>query len=541
VKPNGKHGAVAEAPLESVAGKLGGDAFDQAKAEADLLVAWEKKRLETRNLSEIAALNARGSQLVERRDELKEIVRHAPPDEAAHLYRQRFYYWTVAFLLFAASVFFAHLSLAPFGLGWEAWVLALGFGIVTAVWTDRVLQTLESKAWIKAACIGALILSVTGILILAHVRGEILALYLASAVSGADTTGTASSPTLATAFYHRTIPELQMLMGFLAVSMELGSGMCLFEARKFDFASHKRAAEAREELKAVDEQLVATVRQLIYLENEPAIQEADFYRKFYLGMLERIKQNMLIPMVLILALVFSTIHSPIAHAQEMNAAARGTNVVIAIDLTESVAGASYDGKTDYEKNIDGACRLIGQLPAGSHLAVIAITDQSFSQPYMLLQSQLPPDKGPLLFVDRVAMARNMLASKLRGQLQSVKPRFRETDLFGALVVAASILGPLPGRKVLVIFSDMRQATGDLNLERPGSIAVAPSLRRAQTLKLVANLEGVEVYALGVDAEGRSVGYWNSLRDFWTAYFNQARASVRAYSMLRDIPQLAEPH
>jgi len=41
----------------------------------------------------------------------------------------------------------------------------------------------------------------------------------------------------------------------------------------------------------------------------------------------------------------------------------------------------------------------------------------------------------------------------------------------------------------------------------------------------------------VDASGKSVGYWNSLRDFWLSYFGKAGAKVRAYSMLRDLPQL----
>jgi hypothetical protein len=522
-----------------LAEELGGEAFDQAKAQADLLITWEKSKLEKRNRAEITAIKLRGNQLVERREELKEILRHAPVDDSARLRGRRSYYWTVAFLLFAASIFFAHLSLAPFGLGREAWALALGIGVITAVWTDRVLETVDSKTWIKLISIAALLLSITGILILAHVRGEILALYLANSLSADNAIGVSDSPVLAAAFYHGTIPELQLLMGLLAVSMELGCGMCLFEAREFDFASHKRAAQAREELRVVDEELVTAVRQLGYLENEPAIREAAFYTRFYLGMLERLKQNMLIPMVFIVGFALSMIPGPAAHAQSVPS--RGSNVVIAIDLTESVAGTGYDGKSNYEKNIDGACQFVQRLPEGVRLVVIAITSQSFSQPYVLLQSQLPPDKGPLLFEDRVAIVRNRLANELRRNLQSIKPRFRETDIFGALIVAADILRPLSGRKVLVIFSDMRQATRDLNLELPIGIAVAASMRRTQTFKLIANLQGIEVYALGVDADGKSVAYWTSLRDFWAAYFTRAGASLKTYSILRDVPQLAEPH
>lgn len=53
--------------------------------------------------------------------------------------------------------------------------------------------------------------------------------------------------------------------------------------------------------------------------------------------------------------------------------------------------------------------------------------------------------------------------------------------------------------------------------------------------LMPDLHGVDVYALGVDASGKSVNYWQTLRDFWIGYFALAGATVENYSILRQIP------
>jgi hypothetical protein len=58
--------------------------------------------------------------------------------------------------------------------------------------------------------------------------------------------------------------------------------------------------------------------------------------------------------------------------------------VIALDFSQSVGGKGYDGRTDFEKNVEAACQLIARLPPATQITVLAITDRSFSQP--LIQS-----------------------------------------------------------------------------------------------------------------------------------------------------------
>ena len=78
---------------------------------------------------------------------------------------------------------------------------------------------------------------------------------------------------------------------------------------------------------------------------------------------------------------------------------------------------------------------------------------------------------------------------------------------------------------------MWQRTTDLDLESPSMV---PKFERVSTARrpLQVNLRNVEVHVFGADGSGRSMAYWQSLRDFWTDFF-RARGSVLAeYSALR---------
>ena len=72
--------------------------------------------------------------------------------------------------------------------------------------------------------------------------------------------------------------------------------------------------------------------------------------------------------------------------------------------------------------------------------------------------------------------------------------------------------------------------------RPPLVHKTEALQQIAESHLIADLHGVEVYALGVDASGKSVNYWQTLRDFWIGYFTLAGATVKNYSILRQIPR-----
>jgi hypothetical protein len=222
----------------------------------------------------------------------------------------------------------------------------------------------------------------------------------------------------------------------------------------------------------------------------------------------------------------------------MRASGAGSlNLVVAIDLTASVAGASgLDHKTELQRDVASVEKLLATLPAGSRVTVIGITDRSFAQPYVILSAHLDGNEG--YFKERLQKAHEQLLATWQKRSQSLVENFKQTDLLGALVMSSQVFEPKEGhRDVLVIFSDMRHETRALNFARLPVVPVRSTLDKVERGGLIPDLNGVEVYALGVDAAGKSVGYWNSLRDFWLTYFGKAGAKVRAYSMLRDLPQL----
>src|SRR5207244_2633278 len=131
--------------LEGLARQLGQDAFETAKQQASEVIVCEKLRREQFNLSEVASLKARYGSLLRRRAELLEVLRLVPHDDPTDLLHKRLYYRVFAFTLILGGIFFAHLALAPFGLGWEAWVVCLGIGWVAAFWTERTLETINCE------------------------------------------------------------------------------------------------------------------------------------------------------------------------------------------------------------------------------------------------------------------------------------------------------------------------------------------------------------------------------------------------------------
>jgi hypothetical protein len=88
---------------------------------------------------------------------------------------------------------------------------------------------------------------------------------------------------------------------------------------------------------------------------------------------------------------------------------------------------------------------------------------------------------------------------------------------------------------LVLFSDMRNDTRDLNLEAPQvASGVHNGSRNTETVQ--AELHDVQVFVCGVDGADKSVFYWQALQQFWREYFTKAGASMTSFSVLRGLPQ-----
>src|SRR5262249_22896036 len=159
---------------------------------------------------------------------------------------------------------------------------------------------------------------------------------------------------------------------------------------------------------------------------------------------------------------------------------------------QSVRGTGPDQKTDFAKNIDTVSRLLAQVPPSARVVVLGITDKSFTQPYILLSERVTDDPG--YFGERLAAAREELVRRWQRRSQSLAPQFKYTDILGALAMVEQIFAESPehGRRILVILSDMRHHTADLDLE---SGKLVPSFSKLKMRKGIscATLRDAEVY------------------------------------------------
>jgi hypothetical protein len=147
---------------------------------------------------------------------------------------------------------------------------------------------------------------------------------------------------------------------------------------------------------------------------------------------------------------------------------------------------------------------------------------------------IPEDAG--YFGEKLQAARMQLRKAWKDRSGRVEPHFKYTDLIGVLVTASQIFdqAPTTSQKKLVIFSDMRQHSSEIDLESTISVPRLAELKKRSDIPVL-RLRDVQVYALGVDGAGKSIAYWQSLMAFWTEYLESGGAAVRTYSVLRELP------
>jgi hypothetical protein len=282
--------------------------------------------------------------------------------------------------------------------------------------------------------------------------------------------------------------------------------------------------------------MLTLTEEVTALRNEPAIFAASFWRNFYRSMVTHATRSAITKLLLLVTLGLIGLSPAWADGERVT-------IVVALDLTQSVQAAGPDAKTDFQKNIEAVSRLLGRVPPSSRAVVLGITDKSFAQPYILLSDRVTDDAGH--FGERLESARGELVRVWKQRSAKLKPEFSYTDIFGALLVAEQIFAESPNREhhVLVILSDMRQHTPDLDLESGSSVPALSAMKKQKTVPF-ASLQDAEVYVAGVGGAGKSIAYWKSLKEFWSEYFQGAGARLRAYSALRElsaIPQETVAH
>jgi hypothetical protein len=510
--------------------EIGTEAAEYGEHHASEYCTRERQRIEFANQPKTFALRAKIATLQESEQDLKERIRKAaPPSEERERKRKMLFYWSIAALLSIAAFVFSVIAFDPFRLGWKAWLYCLGIAVVTPFLVEKILDSWASPRLVKILATVACVAAVTSLVLLAVIRGDLLAEQITNATPVVVLNGDAPASQAVSTFFDRTLGLLRIIMAFLALAIELGAGIALYEARRWS-ASGEDGVSLRRALASLRDEMIETGHALWLLENEGAIFENQFWRDFYRSLLNGAKRGAIQKLTLIvLCLALFT--------QGRLFAAERLDVVILLDMSQSVTAKDHANTEEFKKNVNSVTEVLVTLPAGSRVAVFGITGDSFSTPYPLLRGQLDDDEG--YFKERLAKGHAELVRAWQQRSSGLTAQFPETDLLGAILVAAQVFDhPSVDRKkeVLMIFSDMRQSTSVLDFERSTLVQKTEALQQIAKSHLIPDLHGVAVYALGVDASGKSVNYWQTLRDFWIGYFELAGATVKSYSILRQIPR-----
>jgi hypothetical protein len=521
-----------EQEIMDVGSRVGNEAAEHIAKLAEDYCDCERQRLELVNQAKINALHVEGSRLTKRERQIEDRLRLAPPPgDIRSRKRKACVYWFAGILLTGAAFFFSLIAFGPYRLGWYGDLYCLGIALVTPFAVEEFLAAWHGERVLKVVVTVVFLAALAGGALLAAIRGDLLSQQVQESAPAIAIDGeNPAAPQPQNSFYDSTHGSLRMLMLLLALAIDLGAGVAIHRALLLGDPSGEDFEKLARELAEIQERLSAIVYEITALTNAPAIFVERFWRDFYRAMLTQTARHASAKL-LALTLCLFLFGAGQAFGQQR------LNLVVAVDLTASEAVKGHDGESQFGKNVKGVTSLLGSVPAGSKITVIGITENSFAQPYILLSAEVSDDQG--YFGERLAAARRELIRAWQKRSAQLGPNARSSDVFGILLVASALFQEAPDRqrRVLVLYSDMRHATPGLNLESLAVIRADAVLCTVEQCKRRADLSGVAVYALGVDAARKSVAQWEGLKEFWTAYFKRAGANLSSYSILCEPPKL----
>lgn len=511
-------------PIEDREDTFAAECSEGILKRAELWCHHETRRVALVNEARIVALKTECVSLLTEERELEAILKHAPvPDGTRGNNLRKRFSWGVALILTLAGLAFSLIAFAPFRLGAIQYLYCTGIAILMPYLMEKLLTVWSDRKILKALVLLAALVSIASVMLLAVIRGDIVGHEMSAGNQSVVIDDAESPATPQPDFYASTLPLLRLVMALLALAMELAAGFALHDAMAQEEGALPDWETLQNRLQIIRSRLAAIAEEVVNLKNEPDIVANRFWRNFHRALVRNVTRSVGPKLLLSLIVALTALH---LHAGVKDRA----TIVVALDLTESVSTHGPDKKTDFEKNVAAVSGLLGKVPLGSHVTVIGITDHSFAEPFILLKGRMDDDPG--YFDERLKDAQNKLATAWKRRAATLTPHYPETDIVGVLLLAGQIFNESSAsQKLLIILSDMRHHTRDLDLETGNSVSV-PKGRIPQ-----ASLAGVEVYVLGVGGVGKSLTYWLTLEGFWREYLGKAHATVRRYSPLREIPEI----
>ncbi len=500
------------------------EAIDEVLDLADQAILQERRRRELIAEPHLRKMQARLQLAAEEHDNKKRQLEAGSQNQEISVRWVKLLYWAGMIALFIVGMVLAHFALSPYINGCISWLLGICLAALTTFATHLVLESSFNKVLVGVLAWTAFICGIVGIVALAVIRGEVFALLLNNSVSQ---DGGASIQS-AQQFYSHTIMWLRAFMGASALGAEMISGILLH--RLIDEAKQRAPiGEARRQLAAAHERLEEGIQQAVALKNAGAAYEAEAKRDLCLARLRRFSNKTIVRKAgcVLITLLLS---SGLCWASDAT--------VALLDCTRSVS-VNTEGNTNFQSNVAAIEQLITTLPADSRFIVIAITDRSFADPKILVDRIIPAGAGDLALIDRTIIARQQIGREFKQAVTNIRPDANQTDIIGALEIAGQYLrSSSMGRKSIYMFSDLRQATPDLNVESVNDIPTTV-LDNIQKKHGLPDLHGVDIHAIGVDGHGKSLEYWFKLKSFWMEFFKRSGGVLRSYSATRDLVALHE--
>ncbi len=490
---------------------------------------------EERSKVALAGIEAEGALLTERRNNAMKLLplpdQHDAQGEGD---REAWGLFALATILVAAGSALTWIALAPFRLAFPvAASICVGLAGATAGLVHLFLVYLRRGETVLLSLVSVAFLS----LIFAHtslsfLRADVIVRQASAQVSRpvviqrgapADASGGSEekSPKSATV----SLAEwLKKVLPFLAIGMDLGAGLMYFRGWSI-FRSPLRLSQKAGEKN--EKALVALVRRREWWEAWPKL-----FRSWYEPAARYGAENrdriISARVAITILVVFGLLVVFVLFVSKAQAA----ELVVAIDLTGSTSSKDLEGVSEYQRNVEGVGRFLSETPVGCRLTLFGITDDSFGNPAVLLQASVGNDPG--FFNENIETARAQLVAVWQEKADALRPAFPKTDVLGALDLAAQVFAESgdPDR-VLIVASDMRHSREPIDLESPQEVDVPVLLMEVRRRGLTADLKGVRVHVLGVSTLGKSRKYWESLRSFWSAYFQLAGAELVQFSSQRN--------
>lgn len=165
-----------ELNAEDIGAELGTEGVGSVVSKVEEYCAHEERRIALTNEPRIVALRAEVSWLLGEEHALRERLRLAPPPgDLKSRRRKAFYYGCLTAFLTSAAFVFSLYSLEPFRIGIKAYIYCLGIAVVTPFLVEQAIECWKAEALIKSLTTVASIAALVSLVVLAVVRGDLLA------------------------------------------------------------------------------------------------------------------------------------------------------------------------------------------------------------------------------------------------------------------------------------------------------------------------------------------------------------------------------